>query len=84
MVPSDLDRRARQNNLILRNAQSAIGIAGSPNPIVAMIDMVVMVSLQREALRREAIDLDPAFDAADRDRVVHPVETAQKRRFTAA
>ena len=53
---TSLEHRARLNTMNLRNAESAIGIASSPNPIVAMIDMVVMVSLQREAVRRAAID----------------------------
>ncbi|MCP3903205.1 MAG: hypothetical protein GY715_06160 [Planctomycetes bacterium] len=32
---SDLDRLLRWNNMTLRTAQSVIGIASSPNPIVA-------------------------------------------------
>ncbi|MFQ5973943.1 MAG: hypothetical protein ACE5Q3_16575 [Alphaproteobacteria bacterium] len=51
-----LENRRRLNVISLNNAYSAFAIAAGPNPIVAMLDMLVMVSLQREAIRRLAID----------------------------
>ena len=51
-----LEERARLNSISFKNVHSTIGIAGGANPIVGMTDMVVMVSLQREAIRRRAID----------------------------
>lgn len=53
---SDLDKRARLNKNAVRNAHSTFVIATGPNPIVGMTDMVVMISLVREAIRRRAID----------------------------
>jgi hypothetical protein len=53
--PSSANRGAL-TRVALEHASAAVGIATSPNPIIAMSDMVVMASLSREAVRRGAID----------------------------
>ncbi|MCA9285504.1 MAG: hypothetical protein KDA22_09830 [Phycisphaerales bacterium] len=53
---TDVDQRSVVNALSLRNAQATFAIATSPNPIAGLTDMVVMVSLTKEAIRRRAID----------------------------
>jgi len=51
-----IEDRALLNIFRLKDAHAIFGIASSSNPNVGMIDMLVAISLQREALRRRAID----------------------------
>jgi hypothetical protein len=53
---TDVDYRARLNQFRLKDAHSVFSIAGASNPNVGMLDMLVVISLQREALRRQSID----------------------------
>jgi hypothetical protein len=55
-VRTDVDYRARLNAFRLQDAHSVFSIASASNPNVGMLDMLVMIFLQREALRRRAID----------------------------
>jgi hypothetical protein len=53
---TSIEDRALLNVFRLKDAHAIFGIASSSNPNVGMIDMLVAISLQREALRRLAID----------------------------
>jgi hypothetical protein len=53
---TSIEDRALLNVFRLKDAHAIFGIASSSNPNVGMVDMMVAISLQREAIRRRAID----------------------------